>query len=349
MPLRETQPGAAGFGQWLRGRISPPHRTRQRSLSLALQGGGSHGAFTWGVIDRLLQDDRIVFDAVSGASAGAVNAVLLADGLARGDRAETRARIERFWRRIGTATATTPFGTGPAVALMIDLSSRVASPYQINPLGLNPLRDILAAEIDFETLRVRSPVRLLIAATNVKDGRPRLFREHEITVDAVLASACLPFFHHAVEIDGEWYWDGGYSANPPLRQLIADSAADDVLLVQLTPEREEKIPFLPREIARRVDQMIFNGPLRREIEALDDLRASCRNERFFRSRFAHRLQRLRLHTIAAAQEVDGLSETSALKLDWKFLTRLKEAGSAAADKFLAKVFPQESWSGFGLS
>ena len=216
--LATRRDAAAGLANLLQRRFCGPRNPQKRSLSLALQGGGSHGAFTWGVIDRLLRDDRVDFDAISGASAGAVNAVLLADGMARGDRAETRARIERFWRHISTAAI--PFGTGLAVAHMIDLSSRMASPYQLNPLGINPLRDLLGAEIDFATLRARSPVRLLVAATNVRNGRLRLFRNHEITVDAVLASACLPFFHHAVEIDGECYWDGAYSANPPLRQLI---------------------------------------------------------------------------------------------------------------------------------
>ena len=213
-----------------------------RPLSLALQGGGSFGAFTWGVLDRLLESDGVALDMISGVSAGAVNAVLLAAGLAEGGPA---ARASG-WSASGGAPAplssmTRHVTTGTA-ALALDLSTRVLSPYQFNPLGLNPLRGLLAEEVDFARLRRASPIRLLIGATRVKDGRLRLFRDDEITLDVVLASTCLPQLHHAVEVEGEWYWDGGFSANPPLRQLVLDSAADDVALVQITPEEQEGVP-----------------------------------------------------------------------------------------------------------
>jgi len=217
---------------------------RRRALSLALQGGGSFGAFTWGVLDRLLEQDRIAFDTISGASAGAVNAVLLASGLAEGGAAEARAKLDRFWRRVSRAGTLGPFGSfGRSVAESAARAALaltpVVSPYQFNPLGLNPLRDILAEEVDFARLRAAAPVRLLIAATRVRDGSLRLFRNDEITLDVVLASACLPHLHHAIEIEDEWYWDGGFSANPPLRQLVLDSRAHDVLLVQIMPESQE--------------------------------------------------------------------------------------------------------------
>ncbi len=320
-------------------RLLPRRRwARKRPLSLALQGGGSFGAFTWGVLDRLLEQE-VVLDAVSGTSAGAVNAVVLANGLAEGGPEEARARLANFWRRASDAASLDLFGshddTGApsATTTAIEVSSRVVSPYTFNPLDLNPLRDILAEEVDFARLRAASPVRLLIATTRVRDGRLRLFRDDEITLEAVLASACLPQLHHAVEIAGEWYWDGGYSANPPLRQLVIDSKADDVLLVQITPEAHEDVPRLSRDIARRVSQIAFNGPLQKEVEAIADLRELCRRERIFRSRICRKLQRLRLHRIAAEDEVEGLSQASAFNLDWPFLRRLKEGGYQAAEKW----------------
>lgn len=183
---------------------------------------------------------------MSGTSAGAVNAVLLADGLCRGGPAEAAAQLDRFWHRLSTMAGPVPFGAWSAAAAAMGFSARQASPYRLNPFGINPLRDMLAAEIDFARLRVASPLRLLIAATNVRTGQARMFREHEITVDAVLASACLPFLHQAVEIDGEAYWDGAYSANPPLRALIAHCDADDIVLVRLTPEHLDAVPRRPR-------------------------------------------------------------------------------------------------------
>ncbi len=324
----------------------PIYRTRrpQRLLSLALQGGGSFGAFTWGVLDRLLEDESVAFDALSGASAGAINAVALAHGLAEGGRSTAREALERVWQRISDAGLLAGFGiiAQPAVASAVsaawELSTRLVSPYQLNPLGLNPLRELLAQEIDFERLRAGSPVRLLVAATRVRDGRPRLFRESEITLEALLASACLPLHHHAVEIDGESYWDGGYSANPPLRQLAIDSRARDILLVQVTPEEHVGVPQLSTNISRRVSQITFNGPLLREVEALADLCALCRKQMFFRSRLCRRLLRLRLHRLSAEEVVDGLDRASAVDLDWRFLTQLKDDGRRAAEQWLARSF-----------
>jgi len=310
----------------------PRLRRRPRPVSLALQGGGSFGAFTWGVLDRVLEHDAIALDVVSGSSAGAVNAVLLADGLAGGGRDEARRRLERFWKRVSNTAALGSLGSAAATAL--ELSAHVVSPYQFNPLGLNPLRDILADEVDFVRLRA-ADLRLIIAATRVRDGRLRLFRTDEITLDAVLASAALPHLHHAVEIEGEWYWDGGYSANPPLRALVLESDADDVLLVQITPEGRDAVPRLSPQITRQISEITFNGPLQREVEALAELTELCRKERFFRSRLCRKLQRLRLHRLAAEATVDGLHRESAFNLDWPFLARLKASGRDAAEEWLA--------------
>ncbi|MFZ5792647.1 MAG: patatin-like phospholipase family protein [Pseudomonadota bacterium] len=323
-----------------------PRRNEEapRLLSLALQGGGSFGAFTWGVLDRLLEEDGIAFDVLSGTSAGAVNAVLLADGLAAGGPEEARQRLRQFWKRASDAALFMPFGrlagagaVASAATTTLALSTQLVSPYQFNPLGLNPLRTALADLVDFERLRKASPLRLLVAATQVRNGRLRLFRETELTLDAVLASACLPLLHHAIEIEGEWYWDGGLSANPPLRQAVMASETDDVVIVQLTPENLDEVPQLSPAIHRRVSQIAFNSPLQMEIETIADLCERCRKEGLFRSRFCRKLQRLRLHRIAAEDAVDGLDRTSALNLDWAFLTRLMESGRRAAEKWLAEL------------
>jgi NTE family protein len=337
-PREQSWPGSLLPGTTTRARR---RAAAPRAISLALQGGGSFGAFTWGVLDRLLEDETIALDAISGASAGAVNAVVLADGLAAGGREAARAALERVWRRLSNAAPLAPFGQlGQGMAASatsaIELSAQLLSPYQLNPFGLNPLRDILADEVDFARLRAGAPVRLLIAATRVRDGRVRLFRDDEITLDAVLASTCLPLLHHAITIEGEWYWDGGYSANPPLRQLVIDTKANDIVLVQLTPEGEDGVPHLSPDIARRLREIAFNGPLQKEIEALGDLAELCKGAGLFRSRFCRKLQRLRLHRIAAEESVDDLHRTSALALDWPFLTRLKESGRAAAAEWLAR-------------
>jgi NTE family protein len=315
-------------------RIAPPaisrwadRRTRKRRLSLALQGGGSFGAFTWGVLDRLLEEDGIAFDAVSGASAGAVNAVLLASGLADGGRPAAQARLGRFWRRVSEAAPRARPGYAISVA------TRVFSPYQFNPFNLNPLRTILSEEIDFQAMRAKPSLRLLVAATRVSDGKARIFRERAVTLDAVLASACLPLLHHAVTIDGEAYWDGGYSANPPLIPLVATTRAADALLVQIIPNTGANMPTTSPEIFRRMEQITFNSSLLRDMDALAAMMALSGPEAG-RSRLSRKLHRLRLHHIAAEHLCPDLGQSSALNLDWDFLLLLRDAGRAAADGWL---------------
>ena len=342
-----TQDGdAASYGSWRRlvPRIGEIYRGGpKRSLSLALQGGGSFGAFTWGVLDRLLAAENLGFDLISGTSAGAVNAVILADGIAEGGPEAARERLERFWRRISGYGPPAWLGQGVAgfaAANALELSARFASPYQFNPFDFNPLRDILADTVDFARLRAASPVRLLIAATRVKDGRPRLFRENEITLEAVLASACLPLIHRAVEVDGEWYWDGGFSANPPLRELVIDTRTTEILLVQVTPQLRLGLPRSSAEIYQRAGQIASNNLLQKEVDALADLSALCRKEGVFRSPFCRKLRRLRLHRITAEQAIDIPEQASALDLDWRLLSRLREGGHEAADRWLAEASPQ---------
>jgi NTE family protein len=331
--------------QWADRRQVPIWSRGPRRVALALQGGGSYGAFTWGVLDRLLQEEDIVIDAASGTSAGAVNAVVMASGLARGGRAAAREALARFWRQASTRGSFSPvvepfiqppFASAAHVAL--DLSSRLFSPYQTNPLDLNPLRDILAASVDFEALRRSSPLRLLIAATHVTEGRTRLFTERDLSLNAVLASACLPLLHRAVEVDGAWYWDGGYTANPPLLSLIARSGAPHLLIVQLTPMRAGALPTTSPQIVQRLNQITFNAPLLRELEALATLGTLYGRTLALLSPMARRLRRLRLHRIAAENEYAELDRASPMTLDWPFMMRLHEAGRAATDTWLAESF-----------
>ena len=304
-------------------RAWPPRR-----LSLALQGGGSFGAFTAGVLDRLLDEPGVDFDAVSGASAGAVNAVLLASGLIEG-RAAAKARLERFWKRMSQAAAFLPKASFASLMTAPFLHS--LSPYQFNPFNLDPLRDALAAEIDFAELRAKAPMKLLIGATRVRDGKLRIFEASELTVESVLASACLPLVHHTVEIDGEPYWDGGYAANPPLVPLVRASAAAHLLIVQVTPTASERLPKTPREIERRLERIQFNATLNAELEAL---------KLGILLRATPKLRRLRIGRISAQDEFAGLENESPADLGREFLDRLWQSGRGAVETWLAEAGPQ---------
>jgi NTE family protein len=301
-----------------------------KPLSLALQGGGAFGAFTWGVLDQLLEEG-IELDAISGASAGAINAVLLASGLAKGGPDEARASLERFWSGVG-ASATTSLFLHPE---LVAATAGQLAPYQFNPLELNPLRDLLAQEVDFEAVRTRSPVRLLISATRVQDGAVRVFRTKAISLDVVLASTCLPRLHHSVNIHGEAHWDGGYASNPPVIPLVAASRTSEVLLVQLIPTDHAGVPVTKSEIDKRLGQITFNAPLQKELEAIGMMKKLLRTEGEPTSRLGGKLDSLRLHHLSAEDYVDGLSQASVLNTDWNFLTDLRDQGRAAAEAWLA--------------
>ncbi len=311
---------------------SKPARGKTKRLSLALQGGGAFGAFTWGVLDRLLEEETLAFDAVSGASAGAMNAVVLASGLAEGGREAARLRLERFWRKVSEAGR--PSRLASSSAALTALAPRL-SPYQFNPLDLNPLRDILAGEVDFDAVRTDAPVRLLLGTTRVSDGALRIFGTHEVTEDVVLASACLPHLHHAVTIDGEPYWDGGYAANPPLIPLVTATKASDVLVVQIVPSNGSELPKTSSEIDQRLNQITFSSSLQKDLEALSMMtKLSQAESEPSNSRLGRKLQRLQLHRIAAEDHVDGLSGSSFGDTDWAFLLHLRDQGRAAADTWL---------------
>lgn len=297
-------------------------------VSLALQGGGSFGAFTWGVLDRLLEEDHIDIASMSGASAGSINGVLLASGLVQGGRAEAKARLASFWRRMMEEAAFLPFATlqGLLAGTPAGLMTRVFAPAQFNPFDLNPLRAALLAEVDFDALRDPASPRLLVATTRVTDGSLRIFRNDEMTVDVVLASACLPLMHRTIEIEGEAYWDGGYAANPPILPLVHESELTDLLIVQLTPTQGVRVPQTPNEISRRLDQITFNAALNTELAALDLARKVSATPK---------LQALRIARLAAQDEIEGLAERSATDLGRTFIETLHAGGRRAAGHWLA--------------
>jgi NTE family protein len=314
-------------------------KNKQKLLSLALQGGGSHGAFTWGVLDRLLEDQRIGFDGISGASAGALNAAVLAHGFAVRGREGAREALRRFWERVSTHT---PFVASqrmaePTMGAFLMLA-RLYSPYQLNPFNLNPLRQILADQIDFERLRAGSPLSLFIAATEVDTGRPRLFRNHELSLEVLLASSCLPQLHHSVQIDGVAYWDGGLTANPPIRPLLYKCAADDILIVVLNPERRPGIPATASDIAHRLTEISFSSALFAELQGIALAKAEAEEGVLSLGKLERRLQRLKMHLIDSQELMSDLSPLSRLDTHASFIKALHEEGRLAADAWLERHY-----------
>jgi NTE family protein len=308
-------------------------------INLALQGGGAHGAFTWGVLDRLIEDETLRFGWISATSAGAVNAVALAAGLAEGSREKAREKMFKIWQAIYQAgvpdlTRLNPFLNG--LVRPSQLTTHLAtmlSPYEFNPLGFDPLRRVITDHVDFDLVRAKSPVELLIAATHVATGRPRLFRHDEITVEAVLASACLPVLHHAVEIEGSAYWDGGFSANPDLVTLASESPTGDTLLVMVSPRVNEKLPTTARDISNHANRLTFNAPLLRDIEVITAVRDACAGALLAKGRLAP-LCRHRFHLIDGGPITGTLNPETSLKPDWDMITYLHGAGRDHADKWL---------------
>lgn len=310
-------------------------------IDLALQGGGSHGAFTWGVLDRLIEEPWLRIDAISGTSAGAMNAALVADGWMKGGAEGARAALEAYWRRVSQAAAFSPLQRSPFDRLMgrwtldtspayvaMDLMARVLSPYDLNPFGLNPLRAILADSIDFGRL-ARAPIRLFITATNVRTGRGRIFRNAEITADVLLASACLPTMFQAIEIGGEPYWDGGYAGNPTLTPLVRESDAHDTILVQINPRERPDQPRTSNEILNRLNEISFNSPLMKELRMIALLRQVADPGHGEGARWAG----MRMHRIMTDALAD-FGASSKLNAEWEFVSLLKEEGRKSADTFV---------------
>lgn len=316
----------------------PPTR-----IDLALQGGGSHGAFTWGVLDRLLEEGGLEIVGIAGTSAGAVNAVVLASGLLAGGREEARRTLDRFWEAVAAAGMWSPLKPSPLDRLLsegdmdtspawlwADALSRLLSPYQLNPLGYHPLRAILEEQVDFAALRAQDRIRLFLAATDVGRCALEVFDNPRLSVDAVLASACLPFLFQAVEIDGRAYWDGGYMGNPPLEPLIDGTDCDDFVIVQINPIRIEAVPTRAAEILDRMNEVAFNSSLVRELRTIARINDFLAEGRLPPERY----RRLRLHMIGPEPAMARLGYSSKLNTERDFLLRLKALGRARADAFL---------------
>jgi NTE family protein len=310
-------------------------------IDLALQGGGSHGAFTWGVLDRLLEEPWLRIAGISGTSAGAMNAAVLADGSAQGGAEGARTALEKYWQRVSRAAVFSPLQRSPADRLMgrwsldtspayvmMDLMSRVFSPYDLNPLDLHPLRDILTECIDFERLG-RSPIKLFITATSVRTGRGRIFRNAEITADVLLASACLPTMFRAIEVDGEAYWDGGFAGNPTITPLIRETEAHDSILVQINPRERSDTPRTATDILNRLNEISFNSPLMKELRMIALLRQVADPGTGEGARWA-KMRTHRIMTDMLAQ----LGASSKLNAEWEFIAMLRTEGRRAASEFL---------------
>jgi NTE family protein len=310
-------------------------------VDLALQGGGAHGAFTWGVLDRLLEEPRLQIEGISGTSAGAMNAAVLADGHAAGGPQGARRALEDFWRRVSRAALLSPFQRSPLDMLMgrwtmdtspvfvaLDLAARLFSPYDLNPLGLNPLRGILAECVDFARV-AQAPIRLFVTATNVRTGRGRVFHNTELTPDVLLASACLPTLFQAIEIDGEAYWDGGYAGNPTITPLVRECASSDTLLVQVNPVERPGTPRSARDILNRLNEVSFNATLLKELRMIAILRQVANPGDCEGARWAG----MRIHRIASAAMTD-LGYSSKLNAEWGFLCMLRDEGRRCVEAFL---------------
>jgi NTE family protein len=297
---------------------------KARVLNLALQGGGSYGAFTWGVLDRLLEDERVEFDGVSGTSAGAMNAAVLAYGLTTGGRDGARAALRRFWEGVAAM---------PPVASFSFLW-RFVSPYQLNPLNRNPLRELLASQVDFERLRKKCPLKLFVAATNVRTGMARVFRTAELSEDILLASACVPALHHSVSIDGEAYWDGGLTANPPIRPLVYECDARDIVIVLLQPGPRHEVPLSAEAIQSRVGEIGLSAVLFSELEGIALAKREAERDVLPLGRLARRLRRLKLHFIAPPEAVTQKSMLSRLNTESLFIKALHDEGRKQADAWV---------------
>ena len=323
-------------------------RTLPRRLNLALQGGGAHGAFTWGVLDRLLEEEALSIDTVSAASAGAVNAVAMLAGLAQGGREAAREKLGAVWQAISKAGLPDYIRLNPFFAGLARVPGLV-SPYTFNPLDINPLRDILAAHVDFDLLRANPPARLIISATDVATGEARLFDERALSIDVVLASASLPTLYKAVEIDGRAYWDGGFSANPDLVTLVEQSETLDTLLVLLNPASVDATPRHAAEIAHHVSRITFNQPLLRDLRELEARKRGLRGPwRWLASAHDKRIARHRLHVLSADAYTAGLAPESRLQTHWELLSHLKSAGRTEADRWLDSALEGSATFRLGL-
>jgi NTE family protein len=325
--------------------LTGPHA--EKTVSLGLQGGGAHGAFTWGVLDYLLEDGRLAVEAITGASAGSMNAVVLIEGWIEGGREGAREQLRTFWKRVSLDGVLTPLQRSlfdrmlsywsvneVPTQLWFDAWSRVASPYDLNPLDINPLRDALNDLIDFDKVRACKDVKLFITATNVWSGKIRIFKGSEMTVDHVLASACLPMIFRSVEIDGEPYWDGGYSGNPALFPLFYEAKSDDILLVQINPIERRTTPRTPQEIQNRLTEITFNANLLQQLRSIEFVTRLIDDGKLSTKEY----KRVLMHRIHGGRKLDEFTAASRLSAQWGFFKELKDLGRACAKRWLAENY-----------
>jgi len=328
------------------------HKPGVKRISLALQGGGSHGAFTWGVMHRLISEPRIYIDGLSGTSAGGMNAAVFADGFLKGKRQGAIDALQAFWMGVSALNPiprAIPRGI-PGVSegwdvdkdptfMWLDFTTRLFAPRQVNPMKLDPLGDLLADLVDFENLRNHPEVKLFVTASNVRTCRSRTFRTPEMSVKALMASACLPLMFEAVEVDGEFYWDGGYLGNPAIHPLIHECDSSDVVIVQINPMNRPDVPLTARDILNRINEMTFNASLVREMEGFATLTRLIESGELHNDRYTA----VRFHEISAEVELAEMGSLSKMNTERAFLEHLHQLGYETADKWITQNFERIGW------
>jgi NTE family protein len=322
----------------------------RKKINLALQGGGSHGAFTWGVLDALIEDDRLEFEALSGTSAGAMNTAIMLQGWAKGGASGARKELRDFWTELGSMAITSPIQRTPfdrlrgnwnldesPAALFADVMQRTLAPWMRNPLGLDPLRDLLRRHFDQEAVRACHSIKAFIAATNVQTGKVRMFTREEFSIEALLASACLPNVHEAVVIDGIPYWDGGFRGNPPIWPFIYACDSRDVVIVELDPSFRPGVPKTNAEVADRLNEITFGGALMSEMRAIAFIQDLI-EKGAITGEFGTRLKAIMIHSINDEASIAPMGSVSKFLIEPAYLEHLFELGRLAATKWLASTF-----------
>jgi NTE family protein len=328
-----------------------PNGSSRKRINLALQGGGAYGAFTWGVLDHVLEDARLEIEGITGASAGAVNAIMLADGLARGGPEEARKRLADFWRAaslggdlpdaqrkaVDRLFSFLPFENWP-MGIWLKAVSQYLSPYDLNPLNINPLKELIERFVDFAAVRKCTNPQVFVSATDVRTGRLCIFPHNKISADVIVASACLPLLFHAVEIDGVPYWDGGYLGNPSIFPLFGTTTTEDVLLVQINPLVRHATPTSNQEIVSRLNEITFNSPLMGELRAIEFVARLIDQGRLPRGIGPGKYRRINMHRIALEDSAQPLDSEMRLHTDYDFFKMLRDLGRDAARGFLDAHF-----------
>ena len=319
----------------------------QKSVNLALQGGGTHGAFTWGVLDRILADDRITIEGISGTSAGAMNAVVLADGIMQNGAAGARQALQDFWKAISDISIFSPLKRTPLdvltgnwnldnspAYLSMDLMTRMISPYYFNPMNINPLREVLTSQVDFERVCECEEVKLYVSATRVRDGKVKVFNRKRLSPNMIMASACIPTLYQAVQVEGEHYWDGGYMGNPVLYPFSYGCACSDAIIVQVNPLKCKEIPKTAREIMNRINEITFNSSLLQELQSLDFVGRLLDEGSLDSSKY----KKMLIHMISGEEDLAQFNASSKMNADWEFLQKLRDIGWQKADAWLRQNF-----------